>query len=586
MWRTHLRLVLTTALVLVAGAVYAVVDNYGRRLTADAAEARLSLAADTLRGTIERFAGLPELGGESRAVGDLLANPGDERRRGLANELLERTAAETGLAALFVVDRSGVAVAASNWRDATSFVGHSYGFRPYFIEAMANGRGRFYGVGVTTGRPGYFLSSRIDGGGTPSGVVVAKVDFAPLEASWSAGGERVVVSDADGIVFLTTDPDLRFRALAPLSPGTTAAISDERRYANNPIGPPLTAAELGDGAFASRPVDGTPWRITVAVRWQGRGWQPATAAALTLLAGIVLGLAAVIRSQKRAQLAAERDSKAALERRVDERTKDLALALRRLEAEIAERRRVDDDLHRARDELVQAAKLAAMGRAFSGLAHEVNQPLAALRTYLSSTRLLIERGDRDQAVKNLAIMDGAVERVTTLTSELKRLARRSDDRRGDVELTTLVRRVADLLKFRFADAGVTATITAAAEIHVQADATRIEQVILNLMLNAIDAVGAADDRAITVTVDVDAGEAHVMVADRGPGVSDADRARLFEPFFTTKDVGVGLGLGLAISYAIVREHGGTLGYERTNGGETRFHVHLPLRATGTGEIAA
>ena len=106
------------------------------------------------------------------------------------------------------------------------------------------------------------------------------------------------------------------------------------------------------------------------------------------------------------------------------------------------------------------------------------------------------------------------------------------------------------------------------------------------MLNAIDAVGAADDRAITVTVDVDAGEAHVMVADRGPGVSDADRARLFEPFFTTKDVGVGLGLGLAISYAIVREHGGTLGYERTNGGETRFHVHLPLRATGTGEIAA
>lgn len=586
LWRRLALPVLIAALAAAAAAVYLAVDDYGRRVTERTADARLSLTSDTLRDTINHFVGIPELAGASRQVTDLLGHPDDAQLRDRANQFLERTAAEVGLAALFVVDRSGTALAASNWRESTSFVGHGYAFRSYFTDALIEGHGRLFGVGVTTGVPGYFLTSRIGSADAASGVVVAKVDFAPLEASWSAGGERVLVSDADGVVFLATEASLRYRPIGRLTAAGAAAIAAEQRYATHPIGPPITPAQIGAGAVASRPVDGTRWHITVVVPWLGRGWQPATAAALTLLAGIVLALAVVIRAQRRARVVAERESKAALERRVAERTADLALALQRLEAEIAERRRVDADLHRARDELVQAAKLAAMGRAFSGLAHEVNQPLAALRTYLSSTRLLIGRGDHAEAIRNIAVMDGAVERVTTLTSELKRLARRSDDSRAEIDLAAVARRVAELLRFRFADAGARLVVEIASEVRIHGDSARLEQVVLNLLLNAIDAVTAQDERTITLTVDVEDGQAHLVVGDRGPGVADEDRARLFEPFFTTKEVGVGLGLGLAISYAIVRDHGGTIRYERSSSGETRFHVHLPLLARRTGEIAA
>jgi two-component system C4-dicarboxylate transport sensor histidine kinase DctB len=586
LWRSRALLALVAALTISAATVYLAVDDYGRKVTERTAEARLSLTGDTLRDTIDRFVGIPELAGASRQVTELLARPDDAGLRDLANRFLERTATEVGLAALFVVDRSGTALAASNWRESTSFVGHGYAFRSYFTDALAKGRGRLFGVGVTTGLPGYFLTSRIGPADAAAGVVVAKVDFAPLEASWSAGGERVMVSDGDNVVFLATEASLRYRPLGKLTAAGAAAIAAEQRYATHAIGPPITPAQMGSGAVASRPVDGTPWHITVVVPWLGRGWQPATAAALTFLAGIVVALAFIVRSQRRARVIAERESKAALERRVAERTADLALALQRLEAEIAERRRVDADLHRARDELVQAAKLAAMGRAFSGLAHEVNQPLAALRTYLSSTRLLIARGDHAEAIRNIAVMDGAVERVTTLTSELKRLARRSDDNRAEIDLAVVARRVADLLRFRFADAGARLALEVASEVRIHGDSTRLEQVVLNLLLNAIDAVASQDERSITLTVDVEDGQAHLVVADRGPGVADEDRARLFEPFFTTKEVGVGLGLGLAISYAIIRDHGGTIRYERSPSGETRFHVHLPLLARGTGEIAA
>jgi two-component system C4-dicarboxylate transport sensor histidine kinase DctB len=559
-----------------ASAIYLAFDSRGERRTLRLAEARVALVAETLKGTIDRFEAIPDLVSEARVVSAVLRSPYDAALQGAANGFLAQSTGHARLQALFVLNARGTAIAASNWQERTSFVGHDYAFRPYFTQAMAQGRGRYFGVGVTTGEAGYFLSARTAFGEGEEGVVVAKVDFSALEDLWAASGENVMVSDADGIVFLATRASLKFRPQAPLPSARAGVVMAEQRYATREIGPAITPEDLMPGALATRRIEGTPWQISVVVPWTGRGWVPASAAILSVFAGAILWLSLIGWRQRVARLAAQQHAYAALESRVAARTQDLAGALAQLETEIGERQRIDAELHRARDELVQAAKLAAMGRAFSGLAHEVNQPLAALRTYLSSTRLLIERKDSASAVANITIMEGAVQRLSTLTSDLKRLSRRSDDARECVDLAEVARRVAALLRFRLSDAGASLHLEAACAVFVTGNANRLEQVVMNLLLNAMDAVSETQERTISLSVAGQADGAHLVVADRGPGIPDEERAHLFEPFFTTK--AVGLGLGLAISFAIVRDHGGSITHERSGAGETRFSVLLPLWA--------
>ena len=175
-------------------------------------------------------------------------------------------------------------------------------------------------------------------------------------------------------------------------------------------------------------------------------------------------------------------------------------------------------------------------------------------------------------------MEGAVQRLAGLTGDLRRLARRSDETSETIDLGDIARRVAELMKYRFADYGVALELDAPQGITLSGNANRLEQVVLNLVLNALDAVANAEDARVAVRVFKEDDRARLSVTDHGPGVPETERGRLFEPFFTTKEDGV--GLGLAISYAIVREHGGTLEYERSGAGETRFLVSLPLSGDG------
>ncbi len=577
------------ALVLLTGAIYLFVKEYGARSDQRLAGERLSLLSESLRSTIDRFIPVPELVGESRSISEILTSPADAVLKDRANRFLEKSAKDLGLAAVFILDNAGLAIAASNWSEPSSFVGNDYSFRPYFVDAVEAGQGRYFGVGVTTGLPGYFLSARINthSGEKGAGIIVAKIDFSPLETIWSGGGDRVFVSDRTGVVFLTTDPALRYRPLSPLTQDMRKAIANEQRYANHVIGPEIKGTDLGSGTVISDAIPETSWRMTVVINGSGRSWQAPAVAALFVLLTSVLLLLLFARGQRRDRVAAERQAFVDLEKRVTERTLDLGQALARLEKEISERQRIDSELNRARDDLLQSAKLAAMGRAFSGLAHEVNQPLAALRTYLSSTRILIERNKTENALLNIAVMDGAVQRLATLTNDLKRLSRNEGDARSKVDLVELVKRTLSLLKFRFNDEGIKIDTHFHGQVMVFGNANRLEQVILNLLLNALDAVRNKDEhRKIAVRVSKTPRLASLVVADAGPGIGDADLLHIFEPFFTTKTAEGGLGLGLAISYAIVQQHAGTLQYERTPKGETRFVVTLPSCKVSLAEMVA
>ncbi|WP_201755781.1 hybrid sensor histidine kinase/response regulator [Corallococcus silvisoli] len=227
----------------------------GLRLDAQQAHEQLVLCADALQGVIDRYRMLPSVLALDSELREALSGPLDARRQALLNRKLEEVNGATHSSTLTLLDRQGVAVAASNWRTAGSNLGRDYAFRPYYRQAVETGRGRFYGVGVTTTEPGYYLSQVVrDDAGALLGVVVIKVNLSPLEGEWSRSRDIVLVSDRDGIVFLANRPQWRYRALSPMSAEARAALRDNRTYEGLELTPlPWHETEgLGpDGLLAS-----------------------------------------------------------------------------------------------------------------------------------------------------------------------------------------------------------------------------------------------------------------------------------------------------------------------------------------------
>jgi len=267
-----------------------------------------------------------------------------------------------------------------------------------------------------------------------------------------------------------------------------------------------------------------------------------------------------------------------LERRVEARTADLMAINEQLEAEVAERTRAESELRATQDELVQASKLAALGQMAAGITHELNQPLAALRTFSDNTRVLLERGQLDAATGNLSAIADLTERMGKITGQLKLFAGKARQRRNAVRVRAALDHVLQLMAPRLGPVALTikGLDGDGADLSVWADELKLEQVLLNLVGNALDAIAAEGrtDGQIDVTVAASDETVRIAVRDNGAGIAAEALPRLFEPFYTTKEIGQGLGLGLAISSSIVREFGGQLTAANVDGGGAEFVVTL------------
>lgn len=264
-----------------------------------------------------------------------------------------------------------------------------------------------------------------------------------------------------------------------------------------------------------------------------------------------------------------------LEQRVERRTQALNDANRQLREEIRERARAEQELVETQNELIQAAKLAALGQMSAGIVHEINQPLAAIHTYLSSARLLLQRGDQQAATENVEEIQNLVRRMNTLISHLKSFASRSDGKLQPVSLDTVIANTLVLLRPRLDKLSVALNIQKPeAAVWVVGDEIRLEQVLVNLIRNALDAVEGQPDASVEVALEPKGDTVDISITDNGPGIADHHLDHLFDPFFTTKEVGEGMGLGLSVSYGIAREMGGQLaGGNRSEGG-ARFTLSL------------
>ncbi len=262
-----------------------------------------------------------------------------------------------------------------------------------------------------------------------------------------------------------------------------------------------------------------------------------------------------------------------LERRVAERTAELSRSNALLRGEVEERSRAEADLRRAQDDLVQAAKLAALGQTAAGIAHEVNQPLAAMRTYSDNATVLLARGRAEDAKANLASISALTERIARVTQDLKGFARKASGAVEPVSVQAAVAAALALLGHRLRRQGVRVSADLPeAEIRVWAEQVRLEQVLVNLLQNGLDALEGAAGPEIGISVEAAGERVAVAVSDNGPGIGAEDAPRVFSAFFTTKNDG--LGLGLSISRGIVQDFGGSLTHRERPGGGAVFAVEL------------
>lgn len=584
---------LVLALVVCAVITWAVATASGRwaeRESLNELGSRASAAAGLnialVRNSLEKYRSLPLVLAQDDDLTAVLKNE-DPIHVIRLDEKLELLATSIEASAVYLLDRNGRAIAASNWREPATFVGIDYRFRPYFRQAFDLGTAEHFALGTRSHRAGLYLSRRVhdEVTGEALGVVVVKVDFSSLEEDWRRAGVPVFVTDERGIVLITSEREWRFNVLRPLPADVAAVLRESLQYGNAAFDPlPLRPSrelstdtlsvvnvtlperkQSADYVLATQAIDSQPgWSLhllsparEVMSRASNGAELVATAVMVLLLtAGGMVAWRLWQGRQRAREQAVVRESLAA---QVTARTRDLSLANERLTAEVDERRRAEDRLHRTQEELVQASRLALLGQVTAGVAHEINQPIAAIRTFADNAAVLLSRGQADIARENLATIASLTDRVGAITGELRAFSRKQ-----------AVGRPLAMIPLKDAVDGAMLLVSTHRHRHaigidvqdidpamqVYAERIRLEQVLINLLQNAVEALVDRIDPRIWLRIAYDDRQVVVTVSDNGPGLHPDVIDLLFTPFTTSKPQG--LGLGLVISRDLAREFGGDL----------------------------
>ncbi|MEO1239814.1 MAG: histidine kinase dimerization/phospho-acceptor domain-containing protein [Pseudomonadota bacterium] len=464
---------LVATVCLLAAIAFVPLERYLMSRMAAEGEARLRIAVEGLSGTITSFQPLPKLIAERPILVDLLREPTNSGLVPFVNEQLRLTAFSLGVSDVFLMDLAGTTIAASSYRKDTSFVGQNFGYRPYFQQAVEGGLGQFFAKGAITGARGYFLAAPVLDGTRIVGVVAVKLPVDPFEQSWRGGVGEVLATDLSGVVFMSSREDWLFRTLAPLAESDLQRIEATRQYPLSDIRPlGADTTELEPGLTVFQVGDETMLRSDATIPEAGlrvlalTPAGPARTQALIFLAaaGLVAlsaGLAFQIIHDRRAR-ARERQIEAEeatleLERRVAQRTADLAVANTRLVEEIEERRATEARLRETQTDLIQAGKLAALGQMSAALSHEINQPLAAVKSYADNAATFLDRGRADEARDNVTRISDMADRMASISGHLRNFARRPQEGVEPVEVQGILADALELMAGRIRGAGAKVT---------------------------------------------------------------------------------------------------------------------------------
>lgn len=536
--------------------------------------------AGLLTSELQKFRLLPLVLSEYPGIQALVSGSGSDPQR--VNEQLSLFAERTGAAVIYVIRSDGRTLAASNWAEPTSFVGQDYGFRPYFKQALASGEAEMFGLGTISGRPGLFIARQVEGNAGVLGVIVVKVEFDAVEAQWAQQAGPTFVTDQRGIILITSRPEWRFRTIGLLPEAARTAIRRANQFGDRPLAPLPITVEKGltrlRGSRDAYRMAQQPVPLAGANLSYLQPVQPARARAVAtvrfaILSFLVLSALAFAwfwRANVRRR--ALEEARTALEFEVADRTSALRDANTQLVAESDRRKIADKRFRDAREELAHANRIGSIGQITAGVTHEINQPVAAIQTFAANARKFIDRGNYGNANDNLTQIVQLTERIGKITGELRGYARRGTPAIGRVELEAVFTGALLLVSDRMASAGVALDRRGdTTGIVVMADKIRLEQVLINLIQNAIDATAGTTDARIALSVATGDGVT-ITVADNGPGIPADIADAVFTPFVTGKPSGLGLGLGIARD--IVRDFGGRLEVIESPLGGAAFAIHL------------
>ena len=552
----------------------------------------------SLDSLLSRNESLPRIISMENRLKALLQNPDQDTSRHSANSYLLDVKNGADINAAYVMDRAGLTLASSNFQSVGSYVGHNYGYRPYFQDALNGRLGSFYGVGATTGEPGFFLAAPINDDEKALGAVIVKISLENFESALVGSGDPVLLVDANGVVFLASVPEWKYRFLTPLEPGALQQIGMSRQYDNQNLQPLGVNFRLQDEPQTVRiALPGSPEQdyLVQSIKTGTLGWsivflsQTKQERQNAMLAGIATGLAVAFLlstfvyyrlnvrryNERRQAEAAMRQAHKDLEQRIADRTAELRATNASLEERIDTLKTTERILHETRDSAVQTGKLAVLGQMAAGISHEVNQPLTALHTFTDNAVDLLDRGRLGDVRENLGFIKQMGIRIGHIVGEIKTFARKPPTERSPVKISDAVSQAVMLVEPRRRQSMAQIEVQPfSEEVRVLADLQRLEQVIVNLLLNALDAVVESGEKLIVVSVVRESGLVSVIVKDSGSGIPHSVLPHLFEPFFTTKSSGQGLGLGLAISRMIITELGGHIDARNQVVGGAEFVVVL------------
>ena len=534
------------------------------------------------------FSFIPQLLSRQGIIINALMASDNSAQLDLTNRHLATINKIVGASDTYLLDKHGTTIAASNWNKKSTFIGNNFAFRPYYQDAIKGSPGRYFALGSTSGKRGYYFSYPVNYAAETIGVVVVKMNLSLIEKDWAGKEQSFLVTDLNNVVFISSEIKWLYHSLSPLSEQQKDVLRETRRYLERQIDYVPISGNLNSNASLLT-LDNKKWLPTYYLslikafddeQWNVRVLAPITPILfdilllflLITLLYMLLYLTLILIKQKQTrhqeQVLAEIKSKQKLEFTVMQRTSAL-------QAEVEERHKAEAALRSTQKELIQSAKLAVLGQLSASISHELNNPLSAIRTYAENAVLFLDLDKLDQVSNNLSRITHLTERMAKISSQLKSFARKSNGELKIIALQPVILAAHELLKPQLKANKTELTMQLPRHsIYVKAEPIQLEQIVVNLLSNALQSMQYSDHKLIQIDLVVESDIAKIKVMDQGTGIDQAHLPHLFEPFFTTKETG--LGLGLSISQQIINNMQGTLTAKNRMGSGAEFCVSLPV----------
>lgn len=569
---------------------------------------KLNLFVTKLTTELDKHGILPQVLAMGGRVKHLISQPEDRKWQQSVNTYLEYINKISGTSDIYVLNKEGTTVAASNWNKTSSFLKHNFSFRPYFLEAMKGKLGLYPALGAASNKRGYYFARPVIINDQVQGVVVVKITPEELETAWLDEESRLLVTDTNGVIFISNDKRLHFHTLGKLNKNVRNKITKSFQYANKSLTPlPLVQKKLendqtvfmqtenyDDNVFSHKKKFLYLHQAIPDYHFKAHILADSTEINEQIIFGVLkngalitlifLGCSFLIQRHRNSLLEIQHqkniektllDSNKTLEQKVAERTDKLVETNRQLHKKIQQHKKSEKKVKETTDQLLQSAKLAVVGQMSAGLSHELSQPLTAIKSYLHTIQLMIKSRAYDNLDKRIIDIIGLTDRMAKLTYELRGFSRKSNNEAKIISLKECIQNAISLVQHAHHKPLEISYNAHQNNLKIETDPVQFEQVLINLLKNSVDATEALEHQKISVSTDCIDNSIYVSVRDFGTGIPEEHLKSMFNPFFTTKKSGAGLGLGLSISQEIIKAHGGIIQANNNPEGGAIFTIIIP-----------